>query len=163
MQLTVKWAGLILALLPSLGAAGLSGRVVDHLGAAVPTARVLAAHQSSGATMERWTDADGRYKFEGLRGGGWEIHVTKDGFEPGTRQLASDDVTQVDFRLQVAILAERIVVTSAITGVAEQASEIPGSVDVLGPAVLTQARVFNPRARCRPVAGSRGGQPPPPR
>jgi Fe(3+) dicitrate transport protein len=133
--------------------ADVSGRVLDHSGAAVPDARVIAQHSSSGATLERWTDANGRYEFEGLRGGGWGVRVTKDGFEPGTRRLASDDDTQADFRLQVATLAERIVVTTAITGVAEQAREIPGSVDVLGPALLTQARVFNFDEALRKVPG----------
>src|SRR5687767_2444073 len=105
MQLIGTWAVVFVAFLPSVAMADLSGRVVDRSGAAVPDARVVAEHQSSGATMERWTDANGRYEFEGLRGRGWEVRVTKDGFEPGSRRLASDDETQVDFRLQIASLA----------------------------------------------------------
>jgi Fe(3+) dicitrate transport protein len=142
MQLNCIWTVILIAFLPALGAASVAGRVVDHTGTAVPGARVIAEHPSSGATMERWTDTNGRYEFDDLRAGGWDLRVTKDGFEQGTRRLATGE-TEVDFRLRLATLAERIVVTGALASIAEQTSEIPGSVDVLGPALLTQARVFN--------------------
>jgi Fe(3+) dicitrate transport protein len=142
MQLTVKYLMLVAAALP-LSAAGLSGRVTDASAAPIAGARVVASHESSGASMQVWTDAEGRYEFKVLDSGSWSLTVTKDNFESGTRRITSGETDPIDFRLQIAALAQQVIVRNSILGVAGQASQIPGSVDIVDSATLMQARVFN--------------------
>jgi len=131
----------------------IAGRITDQSAAVIAGARVVAAHQSTGATAEEWADTQGRYKLDGLGAGIWTVTVTKDGFDPAMRRVALPAREQADFQLQIETISHEVVVRNRITGLAEQAIETPGSVDIIDAPTLTQARVFNFDEALRKVPG----------
>ena len=84
----------------------LSGRALDAAGQPVAGARVQIVHVPSGTTQAVSTDADGRYKVQGLRvGGPFDVTVSKDGLASGEKdgvylQLAQE--TTLDLSLGAA-------------------------------------------------------------
>ncbi len=68
----------------------------------VPEAEVT-LRDPVGKTTKTTTDGTGRYKFEGLHSGAYEVGVHREGFEAATRRLTLNGDTQtVDVTLQVA-------------------------------------------------------------
>jgi Fe(3+) dicitrate transport protein len=142
MQLSVKCLIGLSLLLPAWGQS-VTGRVTDLSGGAVANARIVAAHAASGHKIEKQTDSGGTYLLAGVAPGDWDLTVLKEGFAPVLRHVTVRAELQVDFRLQIETVAQEVVVRDRILGLAEQAREIPGSIDILDSATLTQARVFN--------------------
>ncbi len=72
-----KWASLLAGLI-SIGAAQtntgeIGGVVVDASGGVLPGTSVVATHPASGFTIERVTDAGGRFFLPALPTGAWEV------------------------------------------------------------------------------------------
>lgn len=152
MQLTCSFAVLAALALPAW-AADVSGRVVDSSGAAVQSASVVAQHQGSGATIEQWTDEQGRYRFEDLGAGSWLLTASKAGFTPATERVQPSAAVEQHFQLQPAVITERVEVGAKVMALPEEARLIPGSVDVIDSATLARSRVFNFDEALRKVPG----------
>lgn len=153
MQLTFKWAAPLAFLLP-LWADGIAGRVTDASGAAIAGARIDATHRATGARIEARSGGQGEYSFEDLGLGAWVLTVAKDGFGPVRRRITMPSQPGgADFQLQVETVSQEIVVHNRLLGLAEEAIEIPGSVDVIDAATLLQGRVFNFDEALRKVPG----------
>jgi iron complex outermembrane receptor protein len=79
----------------------ISGTVQDATGA-IPGASVT-LRDPSGATTPTTTDGAGRYRFDGLRPGSYELAVRREGFSPATRSLTlTAESRVVDITLEVA-------------------------------------------------------------
>jgi Fe(3+) dicitrate transport protein len=132
-----------------------SGRVTDTSGAGVPGAPVTARRVATGQTFETATDGGGRYTFENLAPGGYEIAVALHGFA-----TAQQDVTLgtraviVDLVLRPGALAEELdVLGSRMAGSEEMLRRIPGSIDLLTRDALDRAHVFTTSEALRQVPG----------
>src|SRR4051794_24654483 len=66
--------------------AALEGVVSDATGSTVASADVVLVATATGATVELKTDANGRYLFPLLAPGPYEVHVTRQGFQPTIRR-----------------------------------------------------------------------------
>ncbi len=103
---------------PSAGGLVLEGRLVDAQGAAVPGRTVMAGARDDfgGPRDGRWsssnTDAQGRFRAEGLQPGVHELYVS--GATPaemmwvGRVEVASDALTEVELQLAGASLSGRV-------------------------------------------------------
>jgi len=79
----------------------ISGTIQDSTGI-VPDAQVT-LRDPVGATTKTTSDAAGKYHFDGLRAGAYEIAVSHQGFAPTTRGLSlTGESRTVDLTLQVA-------------------------------------------------------------
>lgn len=90
----------------------LSGTVRDNSGV-IPDAAVVLT--SAGVQVaETTTDAMGRYRFDGLAAGGFELTVSMRGFEPVVRNIALPaQATPVDIVLAVGRVTTTLTVTAA--------------------------------------------------
>ena len=121
-------------------AATLRGEVTDPQGAVVAAARVLVV--AGGAVIASAdTDAQGRYVIAGLPAGAFELRVVAAGFraEPAAVRLTRDDDRTVPLTLQLAAVAESIVVSAA--QVELPLSRVPDSVTVLTAADLEARQI----------------------
>lgn len=111
------------------GAARLEGVVRDQSGAAVPGALVALKRLPSGPTVTRTTSGDGRYLFDNLAAGEYEVSIQRTGFIRLVSRLQLSEKQRLarDFMLAVGGAQEQIhVVTDArAKGVA---SGSPGGV-----------------------------------
>ena len=112
----------------------ISGLVADYEGTAVAGATVDLV-RTAVKLRSAATDADGRYRFEGLEPGRYTVRVEAAGFQPSERQLrvAAAAEASADFQLAPQTLEESILVT-ADTVRAEIAKEVgltPGGVTVV--------------------------------
>jgi|ADurb_Met_03_Slu_FD_contig_61_261117_length_4432_multi_4_in_0_out_0_4 uncharacterized GH25 family protein len=104
----------------------LNGRVIDSYGAPVPDATVaviggasrLPGARGGASATTTTTDADGRFSFEGLKGGATKFRVSKPGY------LASDSES-VDPNTLVSELVLRLGVGGVISGVVINGSGQP--------------------------------------
>ena len=122
----------------AVGAATLSGRVVDPDGRPVGGVRVIVA-DAFGTRADRSTAADGRFEITALAAGTYELRVVADGFtaDPMRVTLAANDTRDVPLQMRLAAIAESIVVSAAQIDV--PLSRAPDSVTVVT-AVELQAR-----------------------
>jgi outer membrane cobalamin receptor len=114
---TLPLAGLLLALLSTpASAARLSGTVTSGDGRPVPDARVVLEGPVGPVATTR-TDRTGAYLLDAPEGD-YVLRVVADGFNAPSQQvqLAGQDAT-ADLRLEVAALAESVVVTAGLTPV----------------------------------------------
>jgi parallel beta-helix repeat protein len=63
----------------------LSGRILDHTGRPVEGAVVICRNQEGRVTAETRSDRDGRYRFDGLPEGRYQVQVRYSGFSPPLR------------------------------------------------------------------------------
>ena len=68
--------------------ATLSGRVMDSSGAPVPNAKISVSNVFSGQTVEKRSDASGRYSVAKLGPGSYEITVSAEGYPTTMRRVA---------------------------------------------------------------------------
>ena len=93
----------------------IAGTVRDGSGGVMPGATVTARHSTAGLTVERVTDADGRFFLPALRIGTWEITANLTGFRAQslTVTLEVGRSLSVDLTLGVVTLTEDVRVTGA--------------------------------------------------
>jgi hypothetical protein len=109
---------LVLSLLPTSAAlaqyttAEISGVVKDTQGAVVPGATVTATHLASGLTVERVSDAAGRFLLPGLPVGIYMLSVARDGFDTFT---VRGIVLQVSQKLDIPVTLHVGPLTNAVT------------------------------------------------
>ncbi len=111
--------------------AGLSGRVTDQTGAAVPGASVTARNVDTGATRTTITDQAGRYDLPALPIGKYEVQASKSGFEEQIRTgillVVGQDAT-ADLSLQIGRVNEQIKVVADVPIVNTTTGDISGLV-----------------------------------
>jgi iron complex outermembrane receptor protein len=113
----MKFLAALLVLLPGMAAAqsgssGLAGSVMDAVGAPIAGATVSLTGGARARTAT--TDADGRFRIEGIPPGSYDLRVTGDRVRESKRTvtLTPDDVVEVNVELQPAF-ADRVVVTAS--------------------------------------------------
>lgn len=95
----------------------ISGTVQDTSG--VLPGATITLRDPAGATREVRTDSDGRYRFDALRPGSYEVAAQREGFAVATRTLTlSDQSRTVDITLEVA----GVVASVEVTDVAERST-----------------------------------------
>lgn len=133
--------------------ASISGRLTDPSGAVIARSRVRLTESSGRFEQSVLTGMEGEFHFEGLLEGEYILTVTDAGFTPITRaiSLAAAEPRRVDIALELAVLAEEVVVSTS--RIAETPETIPGSVSTLDAAILQSNRVFTTSEALRKVAG----------
>ncbi len=111
--------------------AGLSGRVTDQTGAAVPGAAVTAKNLDTGATRTTITDQAGRYELPALPIGKYEVHGSENGFEEQIRTgillVVGQDAT-ADLSLQIGRVNQQVKVVADVPIVNATTRDISGLV-----------------------------------
>ena len=99
------------------GAGGrLEGTVTDPKGAAIPGATVTVTNQSSKQEFTAVSDAQGRYKVEGLPAGVYAVVVTAKGFKDARQaeiKVEDDSIKSVDLRLDIATVEAQVKVAAS--------------------------------------------------
>lgn len=83
----------------------IEGKITDPKGAAIPGATVIVTNEATNQEVTAITDAQGRYKVEGLIAGSYSVRATGKGFNDGRRdnvKVDDDAVAAVDIRLEIA-------------------------------------------------------------
>jgi iron complex outermembrane receptor protein len=94
----------------------ISGKVVDDFGDVISGAVVSATDLTSGAVVHVITGTDGTFRFTGLSNDTQLVAVEKEGFETFTEKvlLATHPNAEVNAKLQIATLAETVVVRGTV-------------------------------------------------
>jgi hypothetical protein len=82
----------------------IEGKVTDPKGAAIPAATVTVTNQASKQEFTSVTDAQGRYKIEGLPAGIYSVRVSVKGFNEGRRdevKVEDNSSAAIDLRLEI--------------------------------------------------------------
>ena len=111
--------------------ASLSGRVTDPSGATVSGAAVTALNIETGEKRSAITDSAGHYWVPSLAVGGYEVHVTKEGFQEQVRagiHLVLGQEAIVEFALKVGQLNEQLKVEADAPVVSVTAANVSGLV-----------------------------------
>jgi len=93
----------------------IEGKVTDPKGAAIPGAAVTITNQVTKQDFTTVTDAQGRYKVEGLPTGSYTVRVAVKGFNDGRRENVNveDDATAtIDVRLEIAPVEAEVKVST---------------------------------------------------
>src|SRR5262245_27973671 len=99
-----------------IGAATLTGRIVDQDGGALPGATVTVESLATGLTRTVVAGAGGEYVIQALPPGTYRLRAELNGFRPLVREgirLATGETVAVDVRLPVGGVTEAITVTAA--------------------------------------------------
>lgn len=146
-------AGLLQAAPEALHGARLTGRVLDPSGAAVPRAAVKLTLRATGGEWSQASDAQGTFGFENLGAGEYWLRVAAPGFADRNRSvlLRPGEHAELVIWLEPATLRQEVFVYG--NRVAAAVQEIPGSLEILDPATLTQSRPFNVDEALRRVPG----------
>ncbi len=111
--------------------AGLSGRVTDPSGAAVPAAAITAKNVDTGTIRTTVTDQAGRYELPALAIGKYEVEAAKSGFEKQIRTgillVVGQDAT-ADLSLQVGRVSQQVTVAANVPIVNTTTRDISGLV-----------------------------------
>jgi len=89
----------------------IDGVVVDTGGGVLPGATVVATHPASGFTVERVTDAAGRFFLPALSSGEWEVTAELPGFQRVIRTGITIEIgrtVQLEFTLSIGALSEEV-------------------------------------------------------
>ncbi len=110
----------------------ISGAITDPQGAALPSAVVRLANQSTGAVREITTNMDGIYSFQSLPGGTYTITVSAPGFKATTitdRTLQTAQPARLDVTLEIGSASEQVTVSAAGAELVNTMSaEVSGSI-----------------------------------
>src|SRR5688500_18010137 len=99
-----------------IGAAALTGRIVDREGAALPGAAVTAVAVETNRPHTVAAGSDGGYSIQALSPGTYRLRVELSGFRPLIREgirLATGETVRVDLQLELSGVTEAIIVTAA--------------------------------------------------
>ncbi len=153
-------AGLAVVLLACCAAAqstgSVSGRLVDAAGAAIRNGSVVLRLNATGAEFIQTTATDGTFRFGGVGAGEYLLRARAEGFAEDERtiRIASGELKTVDIQLQLAILAQQVVIHAhELAGGDADYRGIPGAVSRIDAATLTQSRAFTCDEALRLVPG----------
>ena len=110
----------------------IGGVVRDESGGVLPGATVVATHPASGFTIERVTDADGRFFMASLPIGAWEITAELLGFRRAVQTrlvLAIGRTLDLEFNLNVGQLSEEVTVLATAPLLQATTAEISDVID----------------------------------
>ena len=110
----------------------ISGTVKDPDGATVTGANVSLRHAQQAMVRTTTTDASGRFSFENVPVGSYQVLVEQAGFDQQTTaaRVTSGRPTDLEIFLQVASVSSQVTVT-AETGQAEEKDRIPQAVNIV--------------------------------
>ena len=94
----------------------IEGKVTDPKGAAVSGATVTVTNQTTKQDFTAVTDAQGRYKVEGLPAGVYDLRIVASGFKEARQtdvKVDDDAVKQTDLRLEIAPIEAEVKVSTA--------------------------------------------------
>jgi Fe(3+) dicitrate transport protein len=136
--------------------ATVAGRVLDQNGAAVRGAAVTLRQAGTQVEFVATTGEEGAYSFAEVAAGDYALAAAAQGFSPAaeTLTLAAGDRRDLDLTLGAGGVAEEVVVSaSRIAGTPAVVEQLPGSVSVIGPEQLEEARVFSTTEALRKAPG----------
>jgi len=139
-----------------VGAAALTGQVVDETGAAIPGALITVRRSSTASERRIESDSEGAFSVSELAAGDYEITATSAGFAVAVQRvsLRPGEVRRIPLQLRVGGLTEDVVVVAAeIAGSHERLRRLPGSVDIVDRETLEKSRVMTTNDALRKVAG----------
>jgi Fe(3+) dicitrate transport protein len=139
-----------------VGAAALTGQVVDETGAAIPGALITVRRSSTASERRIESDSEGAFSVSELAAGDYEITATSAGFAVAVQRvsLRPGEVRRIPLQLRVGGLTEDVVVVAAeIAGSHERLRRLPGSVDIVDRETLEKSHVMTTNDALRKVAG----------
>jgi outer membrane cobalamin receptor len=110
----------------------IEGMVSDQAGAKISGARVIIHDQSGAIIAEARSDQSGQFNISDVASGRYTITAEANGFrlsEAMSVAVTASDTASVTLRLEVAAIADHMVITATRT--ATQSNELGGSVDVI--------------------------------
>jgi len=96
---------------------GVDVTVVDPTNAVIQNAKVVLCRCKDKITNDASTDASGVARFRGLPKGTYEIKVEARGFKPTQQTVTVKKTTQVQVKLQIAVIAQTVEVSGTTLGV----------------------------------------------
>ena len=115
----------------------IKGTIEDASGASVADATVRLVVPPNSVVRSTRTDAGGRFNFDRVPPGGYELFVTQPGFAPSRTAIELPASAETLIRLSVGDLADEVTVT-AESGRANDPAQIAQQVNVIGERALTQ-------------------------
>jgi hypothetical protein len=97
----------------------IEGKVTDPKGAAIPAAAVTITNQVTKQDFTAVTDAQGRYKVEGLPAGSYTVRVAVQGFNEGRREdvnVEDDAAATVNVQLEIAPVEAEVKISAGLKG-----------------------------------------------
>jgi hypothetical protein len=97
----------------------IEGKVTDPKGAAIPGAAVTVTNQISKQDFTAITDAQGRYKVEGLPAGSYTVRVAVKGFNEARREdvnVEDDATATLNVQLEIAPVEAEVKVSTGVKG-----------------------------------------------
>src|SRR5262245_33178434 len=135
--------------------ASVRGTITDSTGAVIRGAEIVIRDVETSTKRLAHTSADGRYSFDGLAPGSYEITVARQGFRFESRRitLRIGDYPTVDVQLTVGTLADRVEVAAHVPRINAGDYEVRGTVDRTQIEQLPlNGRLFLEFARLEPAA-----------
>ncbi|HEV2762395.1 MAG TPA: TonB-dependent receptor [Pyrinomonadaceae bacterium] len=116
-----------------------TGTVRDRAGAAVGGAEVSLVNSQQLQLGHTQTDADGRFRLDGVAPGSYVLTVARTDFSTRREavRVSAGEPTEVSVVLEVSQLAEEVTVT-AETGLAEDKDRVPQQVNVISQEAIQQ-------------------------
>jgi hypothetical protein len=120
-HIAARFMCVLFVLIPAVGTAqyntaSLAGLIRDQQSGAVAGANVVAIHASTGLTIQRTSDANGRFYLPELPIGAYTLTVSRSGFAPFHRDdlvLAIGQSLEVHVTLVVATMSDTVTVSAA--------------------------------------------------
>ena len=111
---------------------GITGRVTDPSGAAIPGAKVTATDTQRGTTCPTVTNGDGNYNLPRVPVGTYNVKVENQGFQTSQQSnitLVLNQVARLDFQLQVGNISQSVEVTSAPPLLQTESTQLGAIID----------------------------------
>jgi hypothetical protein len=111
--------------------ASIRGTVTDSTRAIIAGAEIVIRDVETGTKRQVYTTADGRYSFDALAPGSYEMQVVSPGFRHESRgiTLRIGDYPTVNVQLTIGTLADRVEVISRVPQINASNYEVRGTVD----------------------------------